>query len=495
MFTLSRAFSSTIKYNKLCFRASHILSVNNINPKVVEAEYAVRGELVIRADAIRAELLDPKKAFPYESIIACNIGNPQELQQKPITFFRQVLSILHYPQILNHAAVNNIFPADVIERAKAYLSSVHSTGSYTASVGLKVVREEVARFIEQRDNHPAHPDNILLTDGASSAVKAILNILITDQQDGILTPIPQYPLYTATLSLLGGSVVPYYLNEEANWGLEVQELQRSVDAAKSKGIKTRALVVINPGNPTGQCLPSDTMRAIVEFCAKNRIVLLADEVYQTNIYAATPFTSFKKIACDLKSDIELVSFHSTSKGFLGECGQRGGFMELHNFDPAVKAQIIKLQSISLCSNTSGQLMTGLMCNPPAATSPSHQLYEQEREQILASLKRRAVKVAATLNQLEGVTCNPVEGALYAFPQIRLPAGAVEAAKRINKAADVLYCLELLEATGICVVPGSGFGQKEGTFHFRTTILPTEANMDKVLQRIKVFHKNFMQKYS
>jgi len=218
------------------------------------------------------------------------------------------------------------------------------------------------------------------------------------------------------------------------------------------------------------------------------------QVYQTNTYAATPFLSFKRVAVEEKSPAALVSFHSVSKGFLGECGQRGGFFELHQVPEDAKAQLVKLASVSLCSNTSGQLMTGLMCNPPAAGSPSGALYQSERDAILASLKRRAIKLAQVLNACKGVSCNEVEGALYAFPQITLSPKAVAAAKAAGKAPDVFYCLALLDATGICVVPGSGFGQVEGTWHFRTTILPSEAVMDQVMTRFGKFHEEFMNKY-
>jgi aspartate/methionine/tyrosine aminotransferase len=100
-----------------------------------------------------------------------------------------------------------------------------------------------------------------------------------------------------------------------------------------------------------------------------------------------------------------------------------------------------------------------------------------------------------LSAMEGASCQPVEGALYAFPQITLPKKAVEAASQQKKAADVFYCLELLDHTGIVVVPGSGFGQKENTFHFRSTILPPEKDMDAITEKLLVFHKGFMKKYS
>lgn len=121
-------------------------------------------------------------------------------------------------------------------------------------------------------------------------------------------------------------------------------------------------------------------------------------------------------------------------------------------------------------------------------------YEAERVGLLSSLKRRAEIVAQSLDALEGVTCRMSDGALYAFPAIDLPAKFLEEAKAAGEAADGLFCMRLLDATGVVVVPGSGFGQREGTWHFRTTFLPPEDKLAGVMQRVQAFHKQFMDSY-
>lgn len=127
----------------------------------------------------------------------------------------------------------------------------------------------------------------------------------------------------------------------------------------------RIFVVINPGNPTGNVLSRSNMVKIVEFCERKSMILLADEVYQENIYnPEKQFISFKQIIRDLNSPVQLISFHSTSKGLAGECGLRGGYMEMTNLSDEVYQQLFKLKSINLCSNTTGQLMTDLLVNPP-----------------------------------------------------------------------------------------------------------------------------------
>lgn len=103
-------------------------------------------------------------------------------------------------------------------------------------------------------------------------------------------------------------------------------------------------------------------------------------------------------------------------------------------------------------------------------------------------------VADTFNSIEGFSCNPVQGAMYAFPQVKLPPKAIEAAKNAGKAPDTFYAFELLESTGICIVPGSGFGQQPGTYHFRTTILPQPEKLKLMLEKFAEFHSGFLKKY-
>ena len=314
----------------------------------------------------------------------------------------------------------------------------------------------------------------------------------------MLVPIPQYPLYSATLALQEAHMLGYELDENDGWALPTAKLEAKLEKAKADGVETRCLVVINPGNPTGNSLPYKNMVEVVKFCAKHKLVLMADEVYQENVYDdALPFYSFKKVLEEMnpRPNLELVSLHSTSKGFLGECGLRGGYFELVGFDKDVQAQLLKLISIGLCSNTLGQIATGLMVRPPASGEASHNTYVSERDAILSSMKRRATKLVAGLNSLEGVSCNQPQGAMYAFPQITLPAKAIAAAEAAGKVPDTFYALALLEETGIVVVPGSGFGQVPGTWHFRTTFLPPEEEMEAVVERMGKFHKAFMAKYA
>ncbi|CAN6219514.1 unnamed protein product [Urochloa humidicola] len=476
------------------------VSLDTINPKVLKCEYAVRGEIVTHAQNLQQELQKNPDALPFDEILYCNIGNPQSLGQQPVTYFREVLSLCDHPPLLDKSETHALFSSDAIERAWQILEKIpgRATGAYSHSQGIKGLRDEIAAGIAARDGFHASGDNIFLTDGASPAVHMMLELLIKSEKDGILCPIPQYPLYSASIALRGGSLVPYFLDEETGWGLEVDELKKQLEEARSKGITVRALVVINPGNPTGQVLGEESQKKIVEFCKNEGLVLLADEVYQDNIYVEDKqFHSFKKIARSLgytDDDLPLVSFQSVSKGYYGECGKRGGYMEITGFSPEVREQIYKVASVNLCSNVSGQILASLVMNPPKAGDESFESFMAERDGILSSLARRAKALEEAFNSLEGITCNKAEGAMYLFPRLHLPQKAIGAAQAAGTAPDAFYAKRLLEATGIVVVPGSGFGQVPGTWHFRCTILPPEDKIPAIISRFKEFHEKFMDEF-
>jgi len=184
--------------------------------------------------------------------------------------------------------------------------------------------------------------------------------LIRNANDCVLVPIPQYPLYSASITLYGGNMVGYYLNENADWSMNMQSIKTQVESARSQGKTVRGLVFINPGNPTGQCMSKDNLETMIKYAKDEGLVLMADEVYQENIYQdERPFISARKVVMELGApynDVELISFHSVSKGVGGECGLRGGYFELTNIMPDTVAELYKVVSINLCPNTIGQVL-------------------------------------------------------------------------------------------------------------------------------------------
>ncbi|MHA2296028.1 MAG: aminotransferase class I/II-fold pyridoxal phosphate-dependent enzyme [Candidatus Hodarchaeales archaeon] len=461
------------------------ISIDDLNENVITAQYAVRGPIVARAMEMQ------KKG---KEIIFCNIGNPQALGQKPFTYLGQFLTLLRYPAILDSVRIIDMYPKDLVERASGITrNNPNLAGKYSASPGVQFIRETVSEFIVKRDNIPSDPTSIFMTDGASKGVDLILKSIIKNKNTGIMIPIPQYPLYSADITLFGGTQVPYYLNEENGWQLDLSNLEESITKAKKEDVQVKAIVVINPNNPTGAVLSYNSIRMIVEFAKEHDLAIMADEVYQENIYnKEDKFYSLAKVIYDLQvDDVSLFSFHSASKGIHGECGARGGYVEMRNIQPEVKYQLHKAQSISLCSNLMGQLTMYAVIAPPEKGDESYDLYIDERDTIFNSLVKRSKIMGSGLDSIDGISCVIPQGAMYVFPKLDLP----KADYQINGkevAPDFHFCHNLLEEKGVCVVPGSGFGQVPGTHHFRGTILPPEEKIEYIVNSMKEFFPEYVK---
>ncbi len=472
-----------------------MLTLKDINPKVRTAEYAVRGPIVQRALELEEQGM---------KIVYCNIGNPQALHQPPLTYLRQALSLLENPGLLANPAILTSYPKDIVARVREILKLHPSgTGAYTQSAGIPFIRQAIADFIARRDGIPADKDSILLTDGASKGAQAVLLALLTSTSDGVMVPIPQYPLYSASLALYGGVQIGYYLDEENSWQLNQGILTASYDEAVAKGVTPKGIVAINPSNPTGAVLSRDNIEMIVRFARSHTLSIIADEVYQENLYdKELRFNSFARVMADMKeTDISLFSLHSVSKGYLGECGHRGGYLELRNVPEDVLAEFVKMQSISLCSNVSGQFATYFMVAPPQSGDESYATFISERDAVMADLKAKAEILGKGVNSIPGMSVVIPRGAMYAFVRFILPKEKginpdvmpADARREYEAKRDSDYCLALLEQTGICVVPGSGFGQRAGTLHFRTTFLPPRSEIETLVEKLKAFHISYVRK--
>ena len=455
----------------------------SLNRNLIDLEYAVRGPLAIRA----AELVKQGR-----DIILCNLGNPQALGQKPITFYRQILSLLEYPEaIINERKKGNLISKDVLNYTEDFLAHCKSLGAYTESMGPLFIRDAVARFIDNRDDVTSSSgvvsdsNSIFLTDGASAGARNIIELLIADSKDGIMIPIPQYPLYSATIKRCSGVQVNYFPDEDNDWALNRDMLDESIKEAREKGVNVKAIVVINPGNPTGAILDEESINDVIKFAGENDIAIIADEVYQDNLYGAE-FISFAKAVGD--KDIPLFSLHSASKGFHGECGHRGGYLEVRNppkiagSDAHFNTILVKQASVSLCSNTVGQALLYMVVNPPQKGDDSFALFEKEKRAVLDSQLEKATMIKEAFKEMDSVECFGRIGALYLFPRLnKLPDGK----------SDFDYCMALLEKTGLSTVNGGGFGQKKGTQHMRIAFIPPINLLQNVLPRWIEFHNQFV----
>ncbi len=464
----------------------------NVNQNIIDLEYAVRGPIPQRAAKLKQQ---------GKKIIPCNIGNPQALGQKPITFYREVLSLLENPNIINREKYLSQNPIGKFENISNHAINVSERllanmetglGAYTDSKGQYFIRESVAKFIDKRDNIDllksnlqSNPNNIFLTDGASEGAKGILELLITDKNDGIMIPIPQYPLYSATIKRCGGTQVNYYPDEDNDWTLNKEILDVSLKEAKTNKIKVKAIVVINPGNPTGAILDKSSIMQVIDFAEENDLAIIADEVYQENLYGGE-FTSFAKAIGD--RNIPLFSLHSVSKGYYGECGQRGGYLEVRN-PPGISNSTLsfiellyKVSSVNLCSNTIGQALVYLMVSPPQRGTDAFEVFTKEKQTILDDLFAKATIIRKSFEEMDGMECFGKIGALYLFPRMNvLPTNTT----------DYDYCMSLLGETGLCVVNGSGFGQKPNTHHLRIAFLPSKESLQGILPLWIDFHNKYV----
>ena len=458
-----------------------------VNPKLVSMEYAVRGPIPQRA----AELKRLGR-----TIIPCNIGNPQAMGQPPLTFYRQVLSLLEYPELLKDKTnqISPVFSDTAFDYGHTIMEKMETgLGAYSDSKGHEFIRESIAEFIDKRDDAVksdgirSNPDTIFLTDGASEGAKNIIELLITSKQDGIMIPIPQYPLYSATIHRCGGVQVNYYPDEDNGWILTRNALEDSYSQAEADGVNIRAIVVINPGNPTGSVLTKKSVDDVVAFASEKGIAIIADEVYQENTYGSK-FHSFAKAVWN-RSHVPLFSLHSVSKGFYGECGHRGGYLEVRNSpklestDQSLNEVLFRQASVNLCSNTVGQVLVYLMVTPPPEESVVGKLHKTEVKSVLKDLQEKALIIKQSFTEMEGVQCFGDIGALYLFPRLDvLP----------DQSTDFDYCMALLESTGLSTVNGGGFGQKEGTHHLRIAFLPPKSMLESVLYKWIEFHRNYIK---
>lgn len=509
--------------------------VENAPQQVVDMEYAVRGEVFIRALEIEKNIHNYKGKF--DQILRCHIGNPHIVGMKPLSYLREVISLSSNHSLLNRsdAELKSMgFSSDGIERARLYFKILKEPGSYTHSQGALGLREIIAEFFARRDGYPVEDlSSIFLSNGASDIINTILTACIRDSNDAVLLPHPQYPLYSAVITKLGGTCVYYSLDEEAEWNLDRTSLDEAYQDAIDQQLRVRAVVIISPGNPAPTLLDENQIKQVLQFADEKNILCIADEVYQDNVYTdERKFISFRKVLLNeqkrqndetaalrlseahqinMKSipmntstpplATQLASIHSCSKGFYGECGFRGGLALFDNVEKSMLKLLYKMRSVELCSNTIGQIVLTAVLSPPTQGQESFPLYITERDAILGELKEKAIYTWKFLNSIEGIECQPINGALYAFPRIRFSPAAIRAAKEKNKSVELMYCLELLEATGMVTTPGDGFGKRKDSpligkqYHMRFTILPPKDRLISALDKFKKFHLDFTARYS
>jgi alanine-synthesizing transaminase len=330
---------------------------------------------------------------------------------------------------------------------------------YAPSVGILPAREAVSAECVQR-GMPMSPDRVIITSGTSEGIELTLTAL-AGPGDDVLVPVPTYPLYTAVLAKIGARAVFYRTDPARGWAPDVEHVRSLITPA------TRALVVIDPNNPTGALYATEVRRALVNIADEHNIPLLADEVYADLAYDG-PVPAMAA----LNPGAPVISFSSLSKAYLAP-GWRTGWMAVAQTDrlDEVLAGVKKLADGRLCS-------TGPMEHAVVAALTGDRSHQAG---FRAALRERAKLTHARLNAVPGITSVEPTAAFYAMPKVDLPPGVT----------DEQYVLALLRATGVLCVYGSGFGTAPGDGFFRVVFLASPAELSEIYDLIAGFTGEFL----
>jgi alanine-synthesizing transaminase len=348
-------------------------------------------------------------------------------------------------------------PPHMIEAVERALRDGHN--GYAPSVGIPAAREAVTTECVKR-GMPMTPDRVVITSGTSEGIELALTAL-AEGGDEVLVPTPTYPLYTAVLAKIGAKPVFYRTDANRGWQPDLDHVRSLLSP------RTKALVVIDPNNPTGATYPAPTRRALLEIADRHNIPLLADEVYADLAYDG-PVPAF----ASQNPDAPVITFSSLSKAYLAP-GWRSGWMAVGRTDRLddVLAGIRKLADGRLCS-------TGPMEHALVAALNGDRSHQAS---FRAALRERAVLSHERLNAIDGITSVMPSAAFYAMPKVDLPEGVT----------DEDYVLALLRETGVLCVYGSGFGSDPADGFFRVVFLANPAELSAIYDLIGKFTRDFL----
>jgi aspartate/methionine/tyrosine aminotransferase len=349
-------------------------------------------------------------------------------------------------------------PAHLIAAVERALHDGHN--GYGPSSGIQSGREAVAAEYTGK-GFPVSPDRAFLTAGTSEGIEFALGAL-ADEGSEVLLPVPTYPLYTAVLTKLGARPVPYRTDPARGWSPDLDHLRSLITPA------TRALVVIDPNNPTGASYSTETRRALLDIADRHGLPIIADEVY-----GDLGFEGSVPLLGSLDPDAPIITFSSLSKAYLAP-GWRAGWMGIGRsprLDEVVKA-ISKLADARLCSTLPMQYaITAALTG-----DRSHQVT------FRAALKERAALTTERLNGIPGMSCVAPTAAFYVMPRVALPPGKTD--------EDFVYAL--LRATGVLCVYGSGFGTRREDGYFRVVFLASPAELREIYGLMADFTTEYLR---
>ena len=344
----------------------------------------------------------------------------------------------------------------------------HSAG-YTDSKGLFAPRRAVVHYTQQKHIRGVTVDDVYLGNGASELITMSLNAMLNNG-DEVLIPSPDYPLYTASVALSGGTPVHYLCDEQSDWLPDIADIRAKVTA------NTRAIVVINPNNPTGALYPDAVLREIVKVARQHQLVILADEIYDKTLYDGQKHTSIAALA----EDLLCLTYNGLSKNYRS-CGYRAGWMVVSGEKRHARDYIEGLNmlaSMRLCSNTPGQL----------AIQTALGGYQSIDDLVAPAgrLGRQRDLAYKLLCEIPGVSVVKPKAALYMFPRLD--------PKMYPIADDQQFAYELLAEEKVLIVQGTGFNWATPD-HFRIVFLPNSDDLAEAIGRIARFLGHYAKRHS
>ncbi|MFF0414153.1 pyridoxal phosphate-dependent aminotransferase [Kitasatospora sp. NPDC004745] len=354
-------------------------------------------------------------------------------------------------------------PPEILQDILRNLASAHGYGD---SKGLLSARRAVVMHYEERGLHGLSVEDVFLGNGVSELIQLAMTALL-DDGDEVLVPAPDYPLWTASVSLAGGTAVHYRCDEQSEWYPDLADIEAKVTD------RTRAIVVINPNNPTGAVYPREVLEGIAEIARRHQLVVYADEIYDKILYDDAEHVPLATLAPDLFC----VTFNGLSKAYR-VAGFRSGWMVLSGDRQRARSYVeglTVLASMRLCANMPAQ-------HAVAAALGGRQSI---RDLVLPGGRLLASRDAAyrLLNEIPGVSCVKPKGALYAFPRLDPKVYKIK--------DDAQMVLELLRSQRILLVQGTGFNWPEPD-HFRLVTLPRAEEITDAVTRIGDFLSGYTQ---
>ncbi len=350
-------------------------------------------------------------------------------------------------------------PRHMVEDTYKAMRDNHN--GYSPSSGIKPALAAIEKEAEKKGIK--NIQDLFITTGASEAIDICLTSLVNEGEN-ILTPTPGYPLYTAIQSKLQMYENPYYLSEEKGWQPDIEDIKSKIND------KTKAIVLINPNNPTGSNSDQETLQQIINLALENDLAIFADEIYDKLLMDGAKHTSI----ASLNSEVPIITFGGLSKNYMVPGFRIGWGIVSGNKNVLSKylEAINKILRSRLSANHPEQY-----CIPGALGGNQEHL-----EIAMQKLTRRRDITVDMMNAIPGISCVKPEGAFYAFPKLEI------------KNSDNHFVAELIKETGVVVVPGTGFGQIPGTNHMRLVFLPPEDVLEKAYNRISEFFKMYVDKF-